>query len=332
VKIAVVGATGLVGEALLRVLEERRIPASSVSAFGSRARNGGASFKGKRLDVQPTNAEALQGFDAIFFAGGDEPSAQIVPKVAKNGCVVIDNSAAFRLDPNLSLIVPEVNAAAVRPSQKIFPVGNCTAIIMSVALGPITKAAGLRRLHAATYQAVSGAGRAALEEFEAAERAACSSADDPNPKAFAAPIARNVVPQIGQINEHGYSVEEAKIQAELRKILSLPELESAVMAVRVPVRFAHSAAIFFETERATSRAELAAALKNAAGVVFHEDGIVTPREVEGKDDVHVARLRAEDDPGKHFAMWMCGDQVRKGAATNGVQILELLIERGIVKR
>ena len=315
-KIAIVGATGLVGETLLRVLEERRVPISSVAAFASRARTAAVTFRGETLDVQPPTAGALHGFDAVFFAGGDEPSANFAPAIAGNGCVVIDNSAAFRLDPNIALIVPEVNAAAFVDGQKIFPIANCTAIILSVALAPVCKTAGLRGIETATYQAVSGAGRAALEEFETAE----------------GPFARNVVPQIGDFDEHGYTREEAKIQAEVRKILSLPELRCSVIAVRVPVRFAHSAAIFFETERATSLTELEDALKSAPGVVFHAQGIVTPREVEGTDDVHVARLRAEDLSGRHFAMWVCGDQVRKGAATNGVQILELLLERGAVKR
>ena len=315
-KIAVVGATGLVGEALLRVLEERRVPASSLGAFASRARNAAVTFRGEKLDVQPTTTEALRGFDAVFFAGGDEPSADFVPKVAGNGCVVIDNSATFRLDPQLALIVPEVNASALRDGQKIFPVGNCTAIILSVALAPIARCAGLTAVNTATYQAISGAGRAALEALEAGT----------------SPVAGNIVPQIGEIDDRGYSVEEAKIQAELRKILELPSLSCAVMAVRVPVRFAHSAAVFFETERPTSTDELADALKTASGLIFHENGIVTPRDIEGRDDVHVARLRGEDESGRRFAMWVCGDQVRKGAATNGVQILELLLERGIVKR
>ena len=315
-KIAVVGATGLVGEALLRVLEERRVPASSLAAFASRARSAAVAFRGEKLDVQPTTAEALRGFDAVFFAGGDEPSADVVPKIAGNGCVVIDNSATFRLDPHLALIVPEINASSLRDGQRIFPVANCTAIILSVALAPIARCAGLRAVDVATYQAVSGAGRAALEELEAGTSR----------------ITRNVVPEIGEIDKRGYSTEEVKIQAELRKILSVPDLHCAVIAVRVPVRFGHSAAIFFETERPTSTNELASALKAAPGLVFHERGIVTPREVEGHDDVHVARLRAEDESGQRFAMWVCGDQVRKGAATNGVQILELLLERGIVKR
>ena len=315
-KIAVVGATGLVGEALLRVLEERRVPASSLGAFASRARSAAVTFRGEKLDVQPTTTEALRGFDAVFFAGGDEPSADFAPKIAGNGCVVIDNSAAFRLDPQLALIVPEVNAPALRDGQKIFPVGNCTAIILSVALAPIARCAGLKAVNAATYQAVSGAGRAALEELEAGT----------------SPIAGNVVPQIGEVDKRGYSIEEAKIQAELQKILALPNLSCAVVAVRVPVRRAHSAAVFFETERPTSTDKLATALKGAPGLVFHEHDIVTPREVEGQDDVHVARLRAEDESGRRYAMWVCGDQLRKGAATNGVQILELLVERGIVKR
>lgn len=329
-KIAVVGATGIVGETVLRVLEERKVPISTLAAFATRDRASAVTFRGKSLDVQRTTADSLHGFDAVFFAGGDEPSGAFAPGIAERGSIVIDNSATFRLSPSVALIVPEVNASALQPGQRIFPVANCTAIILCVALSPVCRAAGLQRVQAATYQAVSGAGRAGLEELEAAERAIAQAGVEPVPKAFAAPIARNVVPQIGELDARGYALEEAKIQAEVRKILSLETLPLSVIAVRVPVRFAHSAVVFFETERATSLKYLSAAFKKAPGVVFHERGFVTPRDVEGADDVHVARLRAEDESGRRFAMWVSGDQVRKGAATNGVQILELLLQRGIV--
>jgi len=329
-KVAVVGATGIVGETVLRVLEERRLPVSSLAAFASRDRAAAVMFRGRSVDVHRATADSLRGFDVVFFAGGDQASVGLAAGIAGNGCIVIDNSATFRLDPNVALIVPEINAAALRPQQRIFPVANCTAIIVCVALAPVCSVAGLQRVHAATYQAVSGAGRPGLDELQAAEHAIQHDGAEPPPQAFAARIARNVVPQIGELDQRGYTLEETKIQAEVRKILALDALPFSVIAVRVPVRYAHCAAVFFETERAASVKDLSAALEEAPGLVYHGRGIVTPRDVEGTDDVHVARLRAEDESGHRFAMWICGDQVRKGAATNGVQILELLLERGMV--
>jgi aspartate-semialdehyde dehydrogenase len=201
-----------------------------------------------------------------------------------------------------------------------------------VALAPIAKTAGLRSVRVASYQAVSGAGRAGLETLEAEERGG-----QPN-GTFAAPIFRNVVPQIGSFDAFGDSGEEKKVVQETRKVLGLPNLHVAATTVRVPVRRAHSEAVFFETERPVTREDLARAFDAASGIVYHADGIVTPLDVEDTDDVHVARLRPEADslrdeglPGTRFQIWIVGDQLRKGAATNGVQIIELLLQKGILR-
>jgi aspartate-semialdehyde dehydrogenase len=321
VKIAVVGATGMVGETLLRVLGERDLPAHDLGAFASRDRSEGARYRGAPLEVRATSDEALVPYDAIFFASSEESSGRYAPPQLERGAIVIDNSSTFRLTPGVPLIVPEVNPGAIGASDRLFPVGNCTAIILCVALAPIRDLAGLARVRVATYQAVSGAGRATLEEFDAGR----------------GPIVGNVIPQIGTLDDRGTSGEEAKVREETRKVLELPALPISVTAVRVPVRTAHSEAVSFETERPTSVDELAAAFERAPGIVYHRDAIVTPREVEGTDLVHVARLRAEDADapagrGRHFAMWVVGDQLRKGAATNGVQIFELLLARGLVRR
>jgi len=180
----------------------------------------------------------------------------------------------------------------------------------------------------ATYQAVSGAGRAGLDELAAAEEALGQGKPEPAPRTFAALIARNVIPQVGALDAAGDSGEEKKIADETRKILELPNLQVAATAVRVPVRTAHSAALFLETERDSTVDELAVALQEAPGVVFHREDIVTPREVEGGDSIHVARLRAEAGSKRHFQLWVVGDQVRKGAAGNAVQLLELLRSTG----
>jgi len=322
--VAIVGATGAVGETIVKVLRERKVPVERLGLFASRARDG----------VQETSADALKPFDAVFFAGSDEASSQFAPPILERGGVVIDNSSTYRMRSDVPLVVPEINAQTIQAQHRLFPVGNCTAIILCVALAPIRDAAGLASVNVATYQAVSGAGRAALEEFDAGE----------------GPFVGNVVPQVGEFDSSGYTGEEIKVRDETRKILDLPELPLYATTVRVPVRTAHSEAVFFETQRDTSIEELAKGLERAPGIVFHRTGIVTPREVEGTDAVHVARLRPRHpeeskdpichpeeskDPevskGRAFQMWVVGDQLRKGAATNGVQILELLIARGMVR-
>jgi aspartate-semialdehyde dehydrogenase len=332
--VAVVGATGAVGETILRVLEEREVPIERLRAFASRARAAGVRFRGDAVDIEPASEQALQGFDVVFFAGGEDASDRYAPGLLARGSVVIDNSATFRMRSDVPLIIPDVNPDAVNAEHRLFPVANCTAIILCVALRPIRDIAGLRCVRVATYQAASGAGRQGLDELIAGERAAAGEAPEPDPVVFPSRLTRNVVPQVGGFDAGGWSGEERKIRDETRKMLELPNLVVSATAVRVPVRTAHSAAVFVETERATSVAELAGAFEAAPGVVFHREGIVTPRDVEGTDCVHVARLRAEpfDAACRNFALWCVGDQLRKGAATNAVAILELLLARGYVAR
>jgi aspartate-semialdehyde dehydrogenase len=337
VKIAIVGATGVVGETILRVLDERAVPCDELGAFASRERVEPLRWREREWPIRAATPEALAtgGFDAVFFASSDDASAELAEACACSGAVVIDNSSTFRMAAGVPLVVPEVNPDDVGPGDRIFPVANCTAIVLCVGVAPIARVAGLRSLRVATYQAVSGAGRSGLDALADEERAVSipAAAKHAAGSPFAAPIFRNVIPLVGSsLDENGDSGEEKKVAEETRKMLGLPGLHVASTTVRVPVRFAHSEAVFVETERDTSVAELARALAVAPGVVFHPAGIVTPRDVEGTDDVHVARLRAEGDSKRHFQLWLVGDQVRKGAATNGVQILELLIERGYVGR
>lgn len=321
-------------------MEERRVPVGTLAPFASRARGGAVHFRGAALDVRATSDAALRGFDVVFFAGGEDASETYAPALVERGSIVIDNSATFRMRDGVPLIVPEVNSEAMRAEHRLFPVANCTAIVLCTALAPVRDLAGLRAVRVATYQAASGAGRRGLDELLAGERAIASGAQEPAPAAFLRPLARNVVPQVGSLDPSGYSGEERKVREETRKMLGLPDLFVGVTAVRVPVRTAHSEAVFLTTERATSVDELAAAFARAPGIAFYREGIVTPRDVEGTDLVHVARLRSGDDDapgagassarGTHFALWCVGDQLRKGAATNAVQILELLLARGYV--
>ncbi|MGB6984387.1 MAG: aspartate-semialdehyde dehydrogenase [Candidatus Aquilonibacter sp.] len=321
-RVAVVGATGVVGETILRVLDERKVPVGTVGRFASRARDG----------VEATTPERLREFDVVFFASGEDASETYAPALVEAGTYVIDNSSTFRMRDGVPLVIPEVNPDDVRPMDRLFPVANCTAIILCTALAPIRNAAGLRTVRVATYQSASGAGRAGLDELLAGEHAIVRNDAEPEPSIFPRPLARNVIPQVGSFDASGYSGEERKVADETRKMLGLPGLFVSATTVRVPVRTAHSEAVWIETDRETSVEELGAAFARAPGVVYHAQGIVTPREVEGTDQVHVARLRREyDHSNRHFVLWCVGDQLRKGAATNAVQILELLLSRGLVR-
>jgi aspartate-semialdehyde dehydrogenase len=321
ISVAVVGATGVVGETIVRVLEERRVPVGALGRFASRARDG----------VEAVTPERLREFDVVFFASGEDSSEALAPAILERGAFVIDNSSTFRSRADVPLVIPEVNACDVNARHRLFPVANCTAIILCMAMAPVRDIVGLRSIRVATYQAASGAGRAGLDELLAGERALALDQADAQAVVFPQQLARNVVPQVGEFDGSGYSSEERKVADEARKMLGLPLLFVSSTTVRVPVRTAHSEAVWFETERETDVAELTAAFEGAAGIVFHREGIVTPREVEGTDLVHVARLRAESAESKrHFVLWCVGDQLRKGAATNGVQILELLLARGFV--
>jgi aspartate-semialdehyde dehydrogenase len=329
-RVAVIGATGVVGQTILTVLDERAVVVDELLAYASRDHADGLVFRGTTVPVRAASIDRVRTDrpDVVFFASSDDASREMAETLAAAGAIVIDNSATFRLDARVPLVVPEVNADAIGPSDRIFPVANCTAIILCVALAAIERAVGLAAVRVATYQAVSGAGRAGLETLAHEEAAAFGGASDIGGGAFAAPIFRNVVPQVGSFTGDGDTGEEEKIAAETRKMLGRPDLHVAATSVRVPVRRAHSEAVFFETRRATTRAELTTALLGAPGVVFHEHGIVTPIDVEGTDLVHVARVRPECGSPTRWQMWIVGDQLRKGAATNAVQILQALIERG----
>jgi aspartate-semialdehyde dehydrogenase len=330
VRVAIVGVTGMVGGTILRVLEERNVPVDTLLAYASRDRNAGVRFRGNDVPIVAATRERLAADrpDVAFFASSDDASADLAGALVAAGAVVIDNSATFRMADDVPLVIPEVNPGAVQPHHRMFPVANCTAIVLAVALAPIERAIGLRSVRVATYQAVSGAGRAGLETLAREE-----AGGEPD-GTFAAPIFRNVVPQVGGWDGDGDTGEERKVVAETRKMLERPDLAIAATTVRVPVMRAHSEAVFFETARPTTVRALHDALRDAPGIVLHERGIVTPREVEDTDLVHVARVRPEpEDPsGTRFQMWIVGDQLRKGAATNAVQILELLIAQGRFQR
>jgi aspartate-semialdehyde dehydrogenase len=322
ISLAVVGATGLVGRTMLRVLEERETPIRHLSLFASPQSKGKTLlFRGKPHEIQSLEDGALAAEYALF-AVKNRLASEWVPHFRGAGAVVIDNSSYFRMNDGIPLIVPEVNEHALERHTGLIANPNCTAAIASVALAPLHRSFRLVRLIFSTYQSVSGTGQRALEELE---KETVNS--EHRPTVYPRPIAFNLFPQIGDFNAAGLCVEEQKITEELSKILDAPGLFVAVTTVRVPVRVGHSLAIFAEFEKDISLAEAGRELRRAPGLVVMEDQeYATPLECAGRDEVFVGRLRQVPGNPKALLLWVVGDNLRKGAATNAVQILEKLIE------
>lgn len=321
--IALLGATGAVGRTMLQVLRERGLPVDKLTLFASeRSAGREIEWNGRSYTVQAPAPGCFRGVDYALFSAGADRSLEWGPRAADEGAVVVDNSSAFRTEPDVPLVVPEVNldAARVRP-RGIIANPNCSTIQMVVALEAIRRAAGLTRVSASTYQSVSGAGetgRDALRHELAGEK------DQPSP--FARPIAGNVLPQIGSIDGEGWTGEERKIMAETRKILSLPDLPVTATCVRVPVDVGHSVAVMAETEREISAEEALRVLAAFPGVVASPsaDAYPTAREIAGRDEVFVGRVRRDPFVARTLHLWVVADNLRKGAATNAVQIVEEL--------
>ncbi len=317
--VAIVGATGLVGETLARILDERRFPLRSLRAFGT-ARSAGAHLHagGREVAVEPL-AEArdpFKGIDVAFFAAGDAASRTYARAAVDAGAFVVDKSGVYRLDPAVPLVVPEANAEAIG-TQMLVANPNCSTIPLAVALSPIEKVFGLTWVSVATYQSVSGAGKDAVEEYRA------QLAGSTNALVLPRRIAGNVVPEVGDFDASGYGDEERKIAAELKKILARPDLRVSAMCVRVPVAIGHSEAVSFATHRPATREQLRDILRSAPGVRFEDgNGYASALDVAGTDDVAVGRLRADTAHPGGFSCWIVCDNLRKGAATNAVQIVE----------
>jgi len=315
--VAVVGATGLVGETVLRVLEERGFPVGELRALSS-AKSAGSRvrFRGAQHAVLEASAEALRGCDFVFFAATGELSRTLAPAAAAAGAIVVDKSSTWRMDPAVPLVVPEINAAALRGHRGIVACPNCTTIGLVMALEPLRRAAGLAHVAVTTLQAASGAGREALDEL-AGKRTAL----------FPRPLAGNVLPQCDAFQADGYTLEERKLSDETRKILALPALAVTMSCVRVPVAVGHSATVLVETERALEPEEALEALRAFPGVHLDEGtGYATPLEVAGRDEVFVGRVRRDPTHPRRLWLWCVVDNIRKGAATNAVQIAEALLE------
>jgi aspartate-semialdehyde dehydrogenase len=332
--VAVIGATGAVGEVLRRVLTERSFPFRSIKFLASE-RSAGKSlqFQGKEYLVEPIRPEAFTGVHLVFISAPASVSREFAPIAAKAGAVVVDKSSAWRMDPEVPLVVPEVNPEAVKHLPRgIIANPNCSTIQMVVALKPLHDLAGLKRVVVSTYQASSGGGGKALDELDSQVRALGRGEAVPGHKVHAARLAGNVLPHDWKPGPDGYTEEESKMVLETRKIMGLPNLGVSPTTVRVPVRVGHSEALNLEFERPISVEAARNALRQAPGVVLLDDisrgEVPLPSVAEGRDEVFVGRIRKDDSIANGLNIWVVADNLRKGAATNAVQVAELLVRGG----
>ncbi|MDO4539682.1 MAG: aspartate-semialdehyde dehydrogenase [Syntrophomonadaceae bacterium] len=329
IRLAVVGITGAVGQEIIRVLEQRDFPVSELIALADPREAGSkVQFKGESITVEAAEEKAFRRAEVALFAVGNDISLMLAPLAQKAGCLVIDNSYAFRLRDGVPLVVPEVNPEDIAAHQGIIANPNCSTIIMAVAINPIYRAAGIKRLVVSTYQAVSGAGINGLRELEQQSRDYLEGRDG-TPEVFAHPIPFNLIPHIDIFVDEDYTREEMKMVWETRKIFHAPDMLIAPTCVRVPVFRSHSESINIETERPLSVAAARELLKSAEGIVLQDDPAQNqypmPRYTSDKDEVFVGRLRRDLSVDNGIAMWVAADQIRKGAATNAIQIAERVV-------
>ena len=333
-RIALVGATGAVGSVFLRLLEERQFPAGAIRLCASE-RSWGKKLlvNGEELTVEEATPELLGEVDIVFIAAGSDVSRMIAPLAVKQGAVVVDKSSAFRMDPDVPLVVPEVNPGDLDLHNGIIASPNCSTAPLVMALKPLNDANPVRRVVADTYQSVSGTGAAAMAELrEQTPRVLDGRPTDP--QAYPHQIAFNVLPHIEDFHDNGYTNEEMKMVHETRKILHLPDLQVSATCARVPVMVSHSEAVHVEFTEPMGAEEARDLLSRAPGVRVVDDPAAnsypTPVDAEGKDDVFVGRIRRDASHAKGLAMWLVSDNLRKGAALNAIQIAEELIRRGLI--
>ncbi|MBR7100869.1 MAG: aspartate-semialdehyde dehydrogenase [Clostridia bacterium] len=328
--VAILGATGAVGREMLKVLEERNFPMGELRLLAS-ARSVGKkiSYCGKEYEVQLACADAFEGMNFVLGAASNALAKELAPHIVKAGAVFIDNSSAFRMNDDVPLVVPEINADDARKNKGIISNPNCSTIITLVAVNAINKLSKIKGMVASTYQATSGAGAAGPVELMDQMKAMVNGGDI-NVEVFQHQIAANLIPQIGSFNENGYTTEEMKMQNEGRKILHLPELKVTCTCVRVPVVRSHSISVTVITEDKLSVNDVKNAIANEKGCKLYDDGenkiYPMPIVTSDQDLVFVGRIREDLVHDNAITLWCCGDQVRKGAATNAVQIAEALID------
>jgi len=325
--VAIVGATGLVGESLISLLEDREFPISSLIPIASeRSQNKHVQFKGENIKIQVLNDFNFTGVDFAFFSAGALVSEQFAPIAAKAGAIVIDNTSQFRYEDDIPLVVPEVNPDALMKysTTNIIANPNCSTIQMLVALNPIHQEATIKKINVATYQAISGAGRKTLDIFNQ-QLISDEYPNSDDPMLF----AHNVIPQIGEFDEDGNSIEEMKMLWETQKIFNDQEIRVNATAVRVPVRYGHSEAVSIQTEKPIAVNEIKDLLQSTEGIEVLSDDNLYPLPIihgEGTDDVFVGRIRKDLTVENGLNLWIVADNIRKGAALNSIQIAELLIK------
>lgn len=329
--VAVVGASGAVGERMIRLLEEREFPIASIRFLASeRSAGKTVTFRGESHTIRPLAPEAFEGVEIVLSSTPASVSREWSPLAARAGAVVVDNSSAFRMEPDVPLVVPEVNPRDILKHRGIIANPNCSTIQLVVALKPLHDAARVRRVVVSTYQSVSGAGQKGISELECQSRAVHRGETPPSPSKFPHPILGNCIPQIDDFLPTGYTKEEMKMVNETRKIMGDPTIDVSPTCVRVPVPYCHSESILVETERPISVKEARALWADAPGVTVVDDPLarVYPLAATAaeKDDVFVGRIRPDLGRPNALLFWCVSDNLRKGAATNAVQIAEKLLE------
>jgi aspartate-semialdehyde dehydrogenase len=332
--VAVVGATGMVGHEMLKILAERKFPAQGVRVFASERSVGAkVAFNGDTLTLEHLDESVFKDVDVVMFAAGAEVSLMYGPIAAESGALVIDKSSAWRMKDNVPLVVPEVNRGDIRENEGIIASPNCTTIPLTMVLEPLRQKVGVERVIVSTYQAASGAGRALADELQE-QTEALAAKRTPEVAATTHHLAYNVIPGGWKPQSQGYNEEEMKLVHETRKILHMPDLKIAATCVRVPVPVGHSESVIIETGEAIEPEDVRTLLESAPGVVVEDDPVAriypTPLAVAGRDDVYVGRIRKDLSSKNGIALWIVSDNLRKGAALNAVQIAEQAIEMGVL--
>ena len=326
-KIGILGATGAVGRQMLACIEERKLNPEEVRVFASeRSAGKKIPFAGQELTIELVSQERLNGLDFVLGAVSNALSKQYRPMIEKAGAVYIDNSSAFRMEEGVPLVVPEINGEDAKLHHGLIANPNCSTIITMMALAPIAKLSPIVAVNASTYQAVSGAGMSGISELED-QIEAVRRQEEVKPHVFPAQIAYNCVAEIGSYNDNGYTTEEMKMQNEGRKILHLPELKVTCTCVRVPVYRSHSISVTFVTKDKVTVEQAEAAIKEFNGDVLCTSHVPTPLETSDQDLVYVGRIREDLCNDHGLVLWCCGDQIRKGAAANAVEIMEYLLKK-----
>lgn len=333
--VAVVGATGAVGLEMIRMLEDRKFPVKDIRLFASERSSGKSLlFNKKSVQVEPLRSDLVKNIDIAIFSAGATISKEFAPVFAERGIFVIDNSSAWRMDPHIPLVVPEVNPHVLNKDKKIIANPNCSTIQMVVALKPIHDAVGVQSIRVATYQAVSGAGGKGIQDLENQAKAWAAGSVIPAPQKIVHQIAFNLVPQIDVFTDNGYTKEEMKMVNETQKIMESPDMKVSATCVRVPVFRSHSEAIWIETKKHISVQEVRRLLSSAPGLVLQDEPLKSiypmPLHAEGQQTTYVGRIREDLITPNGLSFWVVSDNLLKGAALNAVEIAEYLVKNNLV--